>query len=546
MGVYLNPKTEIFSKTANSELFIDKTEMILYLNSLIETNQNYVSVSRPRRFGKTLAANMLCQYYNKSTDSRKIFENLKLAHSSDSWDKYLGKFDVIRLVMTDFFTSDISVKDSLKTITKRLIRDLKHEYPDAEYDPDDLSYSMDILFQEKNCRFVIVIDEWDAVFRTRKNDKQGQIEYLNFLRNWLKDKDYVVLAYMTGILPIKKYGEHSALNMFDEYSMIAPMQLAKYTGFTDDEVKGLCSKYKMNYKELSDWYDGYRISDWIPVEYREIYQLGEYKKNIYHIYSPLSVLRAVKNGIIKNYWNNTENYVALADYICMDFNGLKNDIALLMNGGRLKVNIRTYQNDMTTFHDKYDVLTLLIHLGYLGYDEETSEVFIPNKEVLQVFRDSTQTDDWSPVFNNFKKSQELLKATWNHDESTVAEILEYFHDQASNKTYNDESALNYSIQMAYYAARKYYTDILELDTGKGYADIVYIPAPGYSDKPVLLIELKYNQTADTAVKQIKARNYPEKLEHYKGNILLVGINYNKNLNNNSSNFKHHSCIIETA
>lgn len=226
-----------------------------------------------------------------------------------------------------------------------------------------------------------------------------------------------------------------------------------------------------------------------------------------------------------------------------------------MDGGRAKVDLSTYQNDMTTFTGKDDILALLIHLGYLGFvpsspdDREKGdygEVFIPNKEVLEVFRSSTKGDEWGPTFNSFEKSQELLKATWNCNANKVAELLEWFHNQTSNKTYNDESALSYSIQLAYYAAQKYYTDILELDTGKGYADIVYLPAPKYSDKPALLIELKYDKSTKTALDQIKRQNYPQRLEHYKGNILLVSINYDSNIRNTSEDFKHHTCNIERA
>lgn len=251
-------------------------------------------------------------------------------------------------------------------------------------------------------------------------------------------------------------------------------------------------------------------------------------------------------GVISNYWNNTESYEALAEYIRRDYDGLKNTVALLMDGGRVKVDLSSYQNDMTTFHSKDDVLALLIHLGYLGYDEGNGEVFIPNKEILDVFRTSTKSEEWADTFKSFEISQELLKATWAMDEDQVAELLEEAHDQASNQTYNDESALSYGIQLAYYAAQKYYTKILELDSGKGYADIVYLPSPNYPDKPVLLIELKYNKNVDTALEQIRKRNYPARLEHYKGNILLVAINYQKNNISGGPDFKHHSCRIERA
>lgn len=550
MGKYLNPGTVSFENALNSKIYVDKTGMIGYLNSLVNTEQKYVCVSRPRRFGKTMATNMICAYYDRTAESRVLFSDKKLANQ-DKWDTFLSRFDVIHVVMTSFIKRDISVKDALELMTKRILNDLHRAYPDVEYDPTDIEYSFDEFYQETGIPFVIVIDEWDAVFRMRKDDKDGQTEYLDFLRSWLKDQDYVALAYMTGILPIKKYGEHSALNMFYEYSMVEPKQLAEYTGYTEEEVSALCREYGRDYDEMKSWYDGYTVPGIIPPK------MGPDEKEppIYSIYSPYSVNNAIDTGIYKSYWNSTESYVALEEYIRRNFDGLKETVALLMDGAHVKADLTTYQNDMTTFTRKDDVLALLVHLGYLSYIPPTQEernrgesgmIFIPNREVLEEFRTSTKSDEWTPAFRSFDKSKELVEATWNCDEDKVAELLEWFHDQTSNKTYNDESALSYSIQLAYYAAQKYYTDILELDSGKGYADIVYLPAPKYPSKPVLLIELKFGKNTNTALDQIKKQNYPQRLEHYKGNILLVGINYDKEAKNSNRAFKHHSCVIEKA
>ena len=400
MGTYLNPGSQRFLEAVNSEIYVDKTEMILYLNSVVCTQQKYVSVSRPRRFGKTMAASMLCAYYGAG-DSSELFKGLKLGRH-DGWEKYRNRFDVIRIVMTEFFKKGIEVKDALTKMQKIVARDIKKQYPDVDYfDTEDLRQSMSDIYAENGKQFVIIIDEWDAVFRIRKEDKEGQTQYLDFLRNWLKDQDYIALAYMTGILPIKKYGEHSALNMFDEYSIITPMQLASYTGFTEDEVRQLCEEYSMRYEDVSNWYDGYEVSTTIPIAMREKYRMGEYAGKTISLYSPLSVVKAVSTGIIQNYWNKTETYEALAEYIRMNLDGLKDAVALLMDGGRLKINIAKYQNDMTTFHGRDDVLSLLIHLGYLGYDAETREVFVPNKEILDEFKNSTESEEWVDTFQSF-------------------------------------------------------------------------------------------------------------------------------------------------
>lgn len=408
MGIYFNPGNESYAEAVNSQIYIDKTEMILFLNSVLKTKQKYICVSRPRRFGKTMAADMICAYYDREADGRELFEKRKLAgcmRATDgnyklSWDAYLSRFDVIRVVMTRFFKRNLSVDEALSNLQKLVVREIKKAYPDIDYyDENSLLQSLDDLYSSTKRQVVIVIDEWDAVFRIRQNDKDGQTQYLDFLRELLKDNDSIALAYMTGILPIKKNGEHSALNMFTEFSMITPGQLAPYTGFTEDEVKGLCAEYHMDYGQISDWYEGYVISDQIPPDERKLIRNGEYQGHRISIYNPLSVVESMTTGRIQNYWNRTETYEALAEYIRRDYDGLKDAVALLMNNVRIKVDTSSYQNDMTTFHGRDDVLSLLIHLGYLGFDDETSEVFIPNKEILDEFKTSTKSvDQYIPFF----------------------------------------------------------------------------------------------------------------------------------------------------
>jgi len=406
----------------NSEIFVDKSEMIQYLNLLVNTQQRFVGVFRPRRFGKTMAADMICAYYDREADSRSLFAKRKLAvgmpfrngEKEISWDEYLGRFDVIRLVMTKFFGKKTTAKEALARMQLLVIRDIKREYPDIDYfDDEDLVQTIEDVYSSNDRQIIIVIDEWDAVFRERKNDKEGQREYLDFLRNLMKDNTHIALAYMTGILPIKKYGKHSALNMFTEYSMMFPRQLARYTGFTEEEVQSLCRRYVRDYRAVSDWYDGYEVSDVLPPdpEHEELRAFGKSPAAArYSLYSPLSVVEATITGTIKDYWNKTETYEALAEYIEMDFDGLKEAVALLMDGGRLKIVTSTYQNNMTTFNGRDDVLSLLIHLGYLGFDDKRSEVFIPNREIMDEFRTSTKGEKWIPAFRAFARSEEIFKS----------------------------------------------------------------------------------------------------------------------------------------
>lgn len=550
MGTYLNPGNFRYKMAINSEIFIDKSELILYLNSVVNTNQRFVSVSRPRRFGKTMAADMICAYYDRDADSRALFENCKISSSEKdgkyaSWDSYLGQFNVIRLVMTDFFNKDNKVDGAISLIKKRILDELKEKYPKTEYDENDFYFSIDRFYRISGQQFVIVIDEWDVIFREYKEDKEGQKMYLDFLRDWMKDKEYIALAYITGILPIKKYGKHSALNMFDEYSMTQPMRLAEYVGFTAEEVRLLCDERKLNYEGLKEWYDGYKLSNRASSELfteEAVIDAGIYRD--YEIYSPYSVVKAVISKQLDNYWNQTETYEALKQYIDWNFDGLKEAVTILMDGGRIPVDITGYQNDMTTFHSRDDILTMLIHLGYLGYDSVTKELFIPNKEVLQVFKSSTKTREWAATFKAIQNSQKLLEATWRLDKDTVAGLLEAAHDKAGNRTYHSEAGLSYAVQLAYYAAQDLYTLIPELDTGKGYADLAYIPRD--SVNPAILVELKYDKDADSAIAQIHRQKYPDRLELYKGNLILVGINYDRTVENDSIEFKHHSCAIEKA
>ena len=537
MGIYLNPSTREFEKAINSEIYVDKSMMIEYLNSVVNTEQQYVCVSRPRRFGKTTDAEMICAYYDREAESERLFHSLKY-FEKESFSDFMGKFDVIHLNMIQFM-KEKEADQMVKTICRRVLKDFEVVFPWAVgLGENDLAYTMSLIHEREGRQFVIVIDEWDCIFRQYPDDVNGQKIYLDFLRDWLKDQPYVALAYMTGILPIKKYGEHSALNMFDEYSMTNPMQLASYVGFNEGDVKELCVRYGRNFDDIKQWYDGYVVS-------------GVLQKNndseTYHVYSPLSVVKAVTTGVLQNYWNKTETYAALKQNINRNFDGLKDIVLALVNGGKRRINTDRYQNDMTTFAGADDVLTLLIHLGYLGFDSRTKEGFVPNKEICQEFENSIEGEnEWNVIYDKLNNSQRLLEATWNMDAKTIAELVEAAHLKTANNTYNSEAALSYAIQLAYFNAEQYYTMIPEMQAGKGYADLTYIPSPDYPDKPALLIELKWNKSADTAIEQIHRQKYTDSLSKYKGNIIMVGINYDRDVDNEDEKFKRHTCVVERA
>jgi hypothetical protein len=394
--MYLNPGSRSFRMAVGSEIYVDKTEMIRHLNAIVDTSQRYVSVSRPRRFGKTMAADMLCAYYSRDTDARKLFEDMKLAKSSHPndnslpWDVYLGKFDVVRLTMSEFLEDGVSIRDSIKRMQQLVSREIRNSHPNIDsLSEGGLSMDMQAVYSSDGTRFAVIIDEWDAPMRERKDDEVGQRTYLDFLRNWLKDKDWLALAYITGILPIKKYGIHSALNMFDEYSMVSPKRLAEFTGFTAQEVRDICDQRRLRYDAMCEWYDGYVLTD-APSPDLVLDPVTDLESKRLKVFNPLSVVSAARYRRLESYWSHTETYEALEEYIRMDFDGLRESVALLMDGGHVSANLGTYQNDMSTFRSRDDVFALLVHLGYLGWDADTSEVFIPNREILQVFRDSTR------------------------------------------------------------------------------------------------------------------------------------------------------------
>lgn len=257
MGTYLNPGSKGFFESLNSAIYVDKTGLIERTNAVVNTRQKFICVSRPRRFGKSMAADMLAAYYDRSDNAEELFNKLSISRS-DSYRKYMNQFDVIKVNMQEFLSSTANVEEMLSLLQARLLRELKNKYPDY-VDENYLVFSMQDIFSNTGHSFVILIDEWDCLFREYRQDKEAQKQYLDFLRAWLKDKDYIALAYMTGILPIKKYGSHSALNMFTEYSMTNPREMAEYFGFTQEEVKDLCSRYHRNFQETQAWYNGYEL-----------------------------------------------------------------------------------------------------------------------------------------------------------------------------------------------------------------------------------------------------------------------------------------------
>ena len=516
MGIYLNPGKMSFLQATKNPIYVDKSLLIEYTNSLMGINDCKICVSRPRRFGKSTDANMLVAYYSKGCDSLDIFNDLKIS-KTELYQKHLNKHNVIHLDIQKFLSVNDSIQEMIKDINESILFELIEEYGDIKFIRKDvLSRVLSQIFAYTNESFIFIIDEWDCIFREYKEDKEAQEKYLDYLRLLFKEQPYVELVYMTGILPIKKYGTHSALNMFDEISMVDSGLLPEFMGFTEKEVENLCIKYDMDYEKMKDWYDGYRMSSRIS------------------IYNHRSVVYAIIDKKYENYWTSTETYEALRVYIDMNYDGLKDDVVKLLAGENVAVQTTSFQNDMTTFETKDDVLTLLIHLGYLGYNSFDQTCYIPNKEVIDSFVNSIRSSNWNETTKALLNSRALLEATWNREEELVAKYIEEAHLDTAILTYNNENALAYTISIAYIYARNHYTVIREMPSGKGYADMVFIPK---NDKPAMIVELKWDQEVETAIDQIKEKKYYYGLEKYLDDLLLVGISYDKKT-------KKHICKIE--
>ena len=520
MGTYINKGNEGFRRALNG-IYVDKTEMIGVINKTLDTERSLTCLTRCRRFGKTMAVDMLRAYYDKSCDSRQLFSGLDV-EKCDSFDLHLNKYPVLNLDVTDFVTKYSHDPNIVSYIQEEILSELLDVYPEiVRSATDDLMNILKKIYDLTHEKFIMLIDEWDAICREFEKDSKVMDEYVNLLRRLFKgsnSKDVFAGVYMTGILPIKKYNTQSALNNFREYSVVEPGKLAPYFGFTPDEVAALADDEDVDVEELKAWYDGYQIG------------------KVSSIYNPYSVMEAISRGRCGNFWSKTGAYDSVSTYIEMNFEGLRDDIINMLAGGRCAVDTTGFSNDMHDVRSKDDVLTVLIHLGYLSYDQVEEECYIPNKEVGMEMVNAVKSINWK-VAEALDESKKLLRATLACDEETVARGIDLAHDEnTSILSYNDENSLACVLSIAYYHAKNDYIFHRELATGKGFADLVLIPRRNV-EAPALVIELKYDKSADAAINQIKRKNYPAKVAEYTGDILLVGINYDKET-------KSHYCKIE--
>ncbi len=465
MGNYVNPGNSGFSRIRR-DIYVDKSGLIGLINQTIDTPRCLTCVSRPRRFGKSFAAQMLCAYYDKTCDSSSLFDDLDIA-GDPGYEEHRNRYDVIYLDMTGVI-GEASVMDVVPYIQRNIIRELRDQYPGLDV-VEGFGATLANGTQKTGNKFIMIIDEWDAPIREAGDRPDLQKKYLEFLRSLFKNSGLTsktfAAVYMTGILPVKKESSQSAISDFKEFTMIKPRQFEKYVGFTEDEVRTLCREHGRDFKKMKQWYDGYGF------------------RNIQSVYNPNSVIEAIRNDDFDSYWTQTSAAESLMGYINLDFDGLGRTVAGLIGGVETKVDTKGFANDLATFRDRDDVLTLLIHLGYLAYDERTGKARVPNEEIRLEFAKAIRQVRRDDTIRRVQESQRLIEDTVHGREEAKKDSM----------------------------------------------------------LPALIIELKWNKSAEGAIGQIKGRQYPNAVKGYGGDILLVGINYDKEA---PAGKKKHQCKIE--
>ena len=520
MGTYLNPGNENFREMVNADIFVDKSMLLHETNNMLDTSDKYVCMARPRRFGKTYAGNMIAAYYSRGCDSRQIFDGLKIASDAD-YERRLNKYNVIYIDLNSEFQNADNKMNMLKELKREIKAEIVEQYPNAGVLRNhSLGKSVQHVYEKTGDTFIIIIDEYDVMVREQVSRALFD-EFLGMLNGLFKSntlRPAISLAYLTGILPIVRDKIQSKLNNFDEYTVLNPGRFSEYAGFTADEVKSLCETYGVDYEECRCWYDGYQL-------------------NGYEIYNPESVVKCVRNKYFDSYWGKTSTYQVISDRLEQNFRGTKEGVIRMLAGESVDVNVTSYLNTMDSFASRNDVFTYLIHLGYLAYDRQTSTCRIPNREIRQEWHNAIEVnDDYAETNRIIESSRELLERTIHGDEEAVARALDVSHIHVtSNRSHNNEDAFQSAIYLAYIYALNDYTAIREMTAGKGFADMVYVPVK--KDKPALIIELKHNKTAESAMDQIKNKQYFDSLSHYKGNLIFVGINYDERS-------RSHECRIE--
>lgn len=551
MGIYLNSKSPylLFKHEYESAYFVDKTDILEELIPLAELENNrqvdlgsnqgkglkYVCITRPRRFGKTVMSNMISAFLGKGADSRKIFQNLKA--SDHNWfEMHMNQHNVIHIMFNEIPDEATTYAQYISRIKGILKEDLLMAYPDVCIRETDAVWDAltKIIEYGNGDRFIFVLDEWDYIYHQNFVSEAEKDDFTKFLSTLLKDKAYVEMVYMTGILPIAKYSSGSELNMFCEYTMVNEEKYNEYFGFTEEEVDELYTRYlaqdmqkrNVTREALRTWYDGYHT------------------KSGKRMYNPRSVVLALTNNNLGNYWTNSGPYDELFYYIGANVDAVKEDVGFMIADIPVPAKVQEYAATSMELKTRDEIFSAMVVYGFLNYEE--GYVSIPNKELMDKFSDMVQREpSLGNVYRLAKESGRMLMATKAGDTKTMTEILQFVHNTESPLlAYNNEEELALIIRWTYLQALDYYRIEREDKAGVGYADYIFYPFK--RDEDAIIIELKVNHTAEEAIRQIKDRQYALRFEgkigekpEYTGRVLAVGIAYDKD-----DKMKQHECKVE--
>ncbi len=536
MGVYLNSETActLYRNETEKPYFVDKSLMLEELFPLVKEGSNYICITRPRRFGKTVMANMIASFFSRAHDSAHIFDSLKISKNKE-YQTYRNQYAVIHISFNDISRQCTNYEQYLNRIEKRLIRDLRKAYPHIDLEQEDSAVDAltDLYAEEPAARFIFVLDEWDFIFHQPFVTEKEKMAYLSFLRSLLKDRPYVLLAYMTGILPIAKYSSGSELNMFLEYTMATEEKFSQYFGFTELEVDLLFKKYENAVKGsrnitragLKAWYNGYHT-----------------KSNL-RLYNPRSVIASLSNNNLGNYWTSSGPYDEIFYYIENNVAAVRDDLVQMISGSFVPVKVREYAATSMNLQTKDEIFSAMIVYGFLS--TENGKVCIPNRELMEQFEEMLLKEhSLGYVHRLAKESRRMLEATLSGDTDTMAEILEFAHNtETPLLQYNNEAELTALVNLIYLSARAQYHIEREDKAGIGYVDFIFYPEKNLNADCIIL-ELKVNVSPQEAIRQIKHRKYDLRFRtklgekpKYTGRILAVGISYDKRR-------KKHECAIE--
>ena len=536
MGIFLNSSIpyESYKEIVKMRFFVDKTLLLDDILDAVELDgQKYLCITRPRRFGKSVAAYMIGAFFGKAEDSSEVFNTLSIS-GSKRYPLYRNKHNVIYIDFSKMPEECNSYKIYIQRISSGLKEDLMNEYPELGLDSKKAVWDIfSSIFEKIKHKFIFVMDEWDAIFHKDFISASEKKDYLEFLKNLLKGQPYVELAYMTGVLPIAKYSSGSEINMFMEFDMAKAERFGAFFGFSDSEVDSLFKKYiqttkhpKITRKEMQDWYDGYHTA------------AGN------RLYNPRSVVYALTNNQLRNYWTSSGPYDEIFYYIKNNINDIRDDLMLMAAGEGVEAVIQEYAATADELNTKNQIYSAMVVYGLLTYKEAAGKVFIPNKELMDQFDQMLMSNEsLGYVHSLARESARMLKATLAADTKTMAEILKFAHDTESPIfSYNSEIELSAVVNLVYLVARDKYRVEREDKAGEGYVDFIFYPSDKNAD--AFILELKIDSTPEDAICQIKNRNYALRFQgklgekpKYTGRILAVGISYDKKT-------KEHACKVE--